>query len=284
MTKDEFIGFCAEYAAGSLEGDDLGRFEGYLRNADREDLKTFSEMMDVTSMLPLALERRSPPASVKQQLMQRIQSPIRATASARERTGDLAEKYPSPVSGGRRSWLPFGVTFVALAMILGFSLYVVRLMGTIDRQDQQLVEVGKQNTELATQIVALKDELSRKEELLKVLSSKHIEITIMNGLDVNPVGYGKILWDPERATAILQVANLPNIPSDKDYQLWVIKDKPISAGIFSVSGKDDNFFKIENLAVTNPKEISAFAITLEPKGGVPQPTGAMYMAGSPKKL
>lgn len=284
MTKDEFIGFCAEYAAGSLEGDDFRRFEEYLRSADQEDLKVLSEMLAVASMLPLALERQSPAPRIKEQLMQRIQVSGRAAASVRERTEGLAGKYAPPVPGIRRSWLPFGVTFVALAMILGFSLYMVRLMGTIDRQDQQLVEVGKEKTELATQIVALKDELSRKEELLKVLSSRQIEITIMNGLDVNPVGYGKILWDPERATAILQVANLPNIPSDKDYQLWVIKDKPISAGVFAVSGKNDDFFKIENLAVTNPKEISAFAITLEPKGGVPQPTGAMYMAGSPKKL
>jgi anti-sigma-K factor RskA len=33
--------------------------------------------------------------------------------------------------------------------------------------------------------------------------------------------------------------------------------------------------------VTNPREIAAFAVTLEPKGGMPQPTGAMYMKGSP---
>ena len=72
MTKDEFIGLCAEYAAGSLEGDDLRRFEEYLQSADREDLKVLSEMLGVASMLPLALERQTPPPRVKQQLMQQI--------------------------------------------------------------------------------------------------------------------------------------------------------------------------------------------------------------------
>ncbi len=105
----------------------------------------------------------------------------------------------------------------------------------------------------------------------------------MDGLKVNPVGYGKIIWDPEKRSAILQVSNLPAVPSDKDYQLWVIKDKkPISVGVFAVNDTMSNFFKIENLAVTNPKEIAAFAVTLEPKGGMPQPTGDMYMMGAPR--
>ena len=275
---------CAEHAAGSLEGGDLRSFAEFLRTAGPEDWNALSEMVGVASMLPLALERLSPPERVKQQLMQRIQASVRASTSVRERTDGLTAQYSPPMPGAKHSWLPFGITVAALVMILGFSLYVVRLMGTIDRQDQHLVTVEKEKQELATQIVVLRDELSRKEELLKILSSRQIEITILSGLEVNPVGYGKILWDPERATAILQVANLPNVPSDKEYQLWVIKDKPISAGVFAVSNANDNFFRIEHLAVTNPKEISAFAITLEPKGGVPQPTGSMYMAGSPKKL
>lgn len=284
MTKDEFIELCAAYAAGSLEGEDRRRFEEYLRNADREELEMLSELAGLASMLPFGLERKSPPPHIKEQVIQRIRTSAHAETSAQKRTGDLAGKYLPPQAGTRHRWLPLGITVVAIAMIAGFSLYVVRLMGTIDNQNSQIVGIQKEKTELVAQIVALKNDLSRKEEMLKVLSSKQIEMTIMNGLDVNPVGYGKILWDPERATAILQVANLPNIPPDKDYQLWVIKDKPISAGVFVVSGTEENFFKIENLAVTNPREISAFAVTLEPKGGVPQPTGAMYMMGSPKKL
>ncbi len=284
MTQNEFIELCAGYATGSLNDEDRERFEVYLRNAGREELEMLSELTGLASMLPLGLEQKSPPTHIKEQLIQRIQTTARAETSAQERTGDLAGRYFPPQAGTRPRWLPLGITVVALAMIAGFSLYVVRLMGTIDNQNRQIVVIQKEKAELVTQIVALKNDLSRKEELLKVLSSKQIEMTMLNGLEVNPVGYGKILWDPERATAILQVANLPNIPPDKDYQLWVIKDKPISAGVFAVSGNEENFFKIENLAVTNPGEISAFAVTLEPKGGVPQPTGAMYMIGSPKKL
>ena len=225
-----------------------------------------------------ALDRKAPPAHVKEELMQKIRLSAHAEDAVRKRTADISIGVPAP----RRNWIPVSVA-VALGMIALFSIFALRLLNTIDEQNKKLVSVQDERQQLQTRLLALKDELTRKEELLKVLASKRIEITVMNGLKTSPVSYGKIIWDPEKKTAILQVSNLPPVPSDKDYQLWVIKDKkPISAGVFSVNNSEPNYFKIENLAVTNPKEIGAFAVTLEPKGGVPQPTGEMYIAGSPK--
>ncbi len=298
MTPEEFKELSADYAAGALEGEELRRFERHLMVASREELQHLAELMGLVSLLPLTLRQQTPPARVKQQVMQKIQLSAWAKNSAERRTREFTGNAGSSEENGipaarpvtttvsvpeRRSWLTFGITFVALAMIIGFSMFVVRLMGTIDEQNQQLVSVENEKQELQTQLVALKDELQRKQEILNVLAAKQVEIAVMNGLDVHPVGYGKIIWDPERKRAILQVSNLPAIPSDKDYQLWVVKGKqPISAGVFAIHDTESNYFKIENLAVTDPKEIAAFAVTLEPKGGVPQPTGAMYMAGAPR--
>ncbi|MFN0158121.1 MAG: anti-sigma factor domain-containing protein [Bacteroidota bacterium] len=301
MTPEEFKELSADYAVGALEGESLKRFENHLMVASREEFQHLAELLGVAAMLPLVLKKQEPPVRVKQQVMQKIQLSSWAKDSVERRTKELTDNVgtdmnesdmitPRPVTTSppvavpeRRSWLTFGITFVALAMIIGFSVFMVRLMGTIDEQNKQLVSVGNEKQELQTQLVALKDELQRKQEILNVLAAKQVEIAVMNGLDVHPVGYGKIIWDPERKRAILQVSNLPAIPSDKDYQLWVVKGKqPISAGVFVVHDAESNYFKIENLAVTDPKEIAAFAVTLEPKGGVPQPTGAMYMAGAPR--
>lgn len=76
---------------------------------------------------------------------------------------------------------------------------------------------------------------------------------------------------------------MPTIPSNKDYQLWAIKGKkPTSAGVFSVSSEKqkENFFQVLNLAVRDRRDVDAFAVTLEPKGGLPQPSGPMYLLGS----
>ncbi|MDX1585868.1 MAG: anti-sigma factor, partial [Balneolaceae bacterium] len=93
--------------------------------------------------------------------------------------------------------------------------------------------------------------------------------------------YGKVIWDPASNRALLQVSNLPAVPSDKDYQLWIIKNnKPVSAGVFAVNDPArDSFFKIEKMTASE-RAADAFAITMEPKGGMPQPTGDMYLMGN----
>ncbi len=278
MDREQFIQQSSEYALGALHEDELREFETYLSRASEQELEILSELTSTASLLPLSLQRKTPSPHVKQQLMQKISLSARAHEAAKNRTETLSSVAPSRT----RNWIPWGIAAL-LAMAAGFSLFVFKLMGTIDRQNIQLVTVEEQKQELQTRLVALKDELTRRDEQMKVLSAKHIHITVMDGLKAMPVAYGKIIWDPEKRSAILHVSHLPAVPTDKDYQLWVIKNKkPISAGVFAVHDNDANFFKIENLAAVNPKEINAFAVTLEPKGGMPQPTGDMYMMGAPK--
>ncbi|MEK7250033.1 MAG: anti-sigma factor [Bacteroidota bacterium] len=278
MDREEFIQLSSEYALGALEGDELRKFEAYLKTASKQELEILSELTSTASLIPLALERSTPSPAVKQSLMQKINLSSRGHEAVRQRTEILTQHAPART----RNWIPWGIA-ASLAMVAVFSLFVIKLMGTIEKQNRQLAVVEQEKQELQTRLVSLRDDLTRKNEQLKVLSAKQIHISIMDGLKVNPIGYGKIIWDPEKRSAILQVSNLPAVPSDKDYQLWVIKGKkPISAGVFAVNDTSSNFFKIENLAVTNPKEIAAFAVTLEPKGGMPQPTGDMYMMGAPR--
>ncbi len=277
MEREEFNQLSSAYALGCLTGDEIQLFETYLATASAEEKEILTELVATASLLPIGLEKTNPPAAIKRQLMQKINLSARAQEAVRHRI-DSAEQLPRQT----RNWIPWGIA-ASLAMVGVFSFFVFRLMGTIELQNERIVLVEQEKKEIAIRLVALRDELTRKDEQLKVLSAKQIHITMMDGLKVNPVGYGKIIWDPEKGTAILQVSHLPAVALDKDYQLWVIKDKkPISAGVFAVNDTSSNFFKIQNMAVTDPKEIAAFAVTLEPKGGMPQPTGDMYMMGAPK--
>ena len=68
--------------------------------------------------------------------------------------------------------------------------------------------------------------------------------------------------------------DLPPIPSDKDYQLWFLPEtkgaKPVSAGILAPGPGGSQFGSIPIPA--DLKKINGAAISLEPKGGSPQPT------------
>jgi len=280
VNKEEFENLSAAYALGTLSGEELRQFEEYLRSASEEERAEVQELKSTSAMLPLALERHAPPQGTREKMREKIRLTASAERSVRERTAGLpgsARPSHRPVR-----WAALGV-LAALAVVS--VIVILRMSSTIDSQKADLTNSAQRIGELSAQVTELKGELARKEELLKILASERIAITLMNGLKVNPFGFGKVIWDPEKRTAILQVSRLPSTPSNKDYQLWVIRGKtPVSAGVFAISDTTANFFKIEGLAVADPREVSAFAVTLEPKGGVSAPTGDMYLAGSPTRL
>jgi anti-sigma-K factor RskA len=272
MTKLEFIELCPAFALGALEAEERSRFLDALAVADEEMLTAFAEATQAAENLSLATPSAVPSATVKDRLMAEIKPHV---VSIRK-----------PQKPAENSWLdrlfeafnPPRLRFVAPALVLlslGLVSYTIYLRNTLGRQSVALK--GS-----AQRIVALEDSLSQKNAMLAVLSSKDMHLVSMSGLDVNPSGYGKILWDPVRKIAVLHVS-LPPEAADKDYQLWVIRDKkPVDAGVFQVrySGQDGALYKIDHLVETDKNHINAFAVTLEPKGGVPQPTGKMYLLGS----
>jgi anti-sigma-K factor RskA len=67
-------------------------------------------------------------------------------------------------------------------------------------------------------------------------------------------------------------------PDDKSYQLWVVpmEGSPISAGVFNPATSDTAHWMSKVPEGIAPK---MFAITLEPAGGMPQPTGPMVLVG-----
>ena len=89
-----------------------------------------------------------------------------------------------------------------------------------------------------------------------------------------------MVWDSSSQTGVVTGKNMPRPASNEDYQLWVLDDqyqKPVDAGVVSVDEKG------AMKAMFKPKQkisdTSKFAISLEPKGGMPQPSGKIVMQG-----
>ena len=79
---------------------------------------------------------------------------------------------------------------------------------------------------------------------------------------------GLLVYDGELASA----------PAAKSYQLWLVPaaGKPISADVFNpVSGRADHW----RITLGRGLKPKMFAVTIEPSGGVPQPTGPMVLIG-----
>jgi anti-sigma-K factor RskA len=122
-------------------------------------------------------------------------------------------------------------------------------------------------------------DLKAKEAELAWLKDPRVQLALLKGLESNPTAKAKLLWDPESKQGILWVSGLPPLPLEKSYELWAfVGDQPVPAGTFDARADGATVIPIsreENLGEAPVK----FAVSIEPKGGVPKPTGAIVLVG-----
>jgi len=88
-----------------------------------------------------------------------------------------------------------------------------------------------------------------------------------------------VAWDPRRNQGVISLQNLPPPPAGRDYQLWVLDPKapaPVSAGVLTVDTASRRF-TVGPIGSEGP----GFAVSLEPSGGQPAPSGPILFAVPP---
>ena len=118
-----------------------------------------------------------------------------------------------------------------------------------------------------------------EKDLDMVVQNPNVKMAAMKGLEVSPASFATVYWDTTSKDVYLQINNLPQPASDKQYQLWALFDgKPIDVGMIendSFTGEKKLLLQMKNVGGAQ-----AFAITLEKKGGNPTPQGSMYVLGN----
>lgn len=276
--KEQFEELSAAYALGALDAEELAIFEEALAAGGEEYQKIFRESIGVSYLINTGIKKVAPSPLIKAKLLKKVYRSGKSSFSF-----SLAFEQLALTLGFGRPSFGLVVSFLLLIVTGEIGTYAYFLYNELDQAEQQITIFESKIQEQQLRLISITSDLNLKEQILNVLRSPKIEMVIMNGQEINPSGYGKIIWDPARNIAILHVSKLPSAPSDKDYQLWFMdKDqKPVSAGVFSVAKENENYFKVSEIPMPEKKDITAFSVTIEPKGGVPQPTGAMYLLGSP---
>ena len=122
-------------------------------------------------------------------------------------------------------------------------------------------------------------DLKARETELAWLKDPRVQVALLKGLESNPAARAKLLWNPGTKQGILWVNGLPPLPLEQSYELWAfVGDQPVPAGTFDARPEGATVIPIskeENLGEAPVK----FAVSIEPKGGVPKPTGAIVLVG-----
>jgi len=120
-------------------------------------------------------------------------------------------------------------------------------------------------------------ERERLTALIETVGAPAARAVVLAGAEGVPSARGRAFVEPVGQRIVLLVYDLPPPPPGRTYQLWTIEaGKPASAGIFATSEAG----RARHAIATAERLGDALflAVTVEPEGGVPQPTGPIVMA------
>ncbi|HZM68764.1 MAG TPA: anti-sigma factor, partial [Candidatus Cryosericum sp.] len=229
-----------------------------------------AEAEAVLGHLPFVLAPERPPASVREELLRRVAaSPRRRQAAGLEPGASTERPLAAPWRAGL--WRP------ALAAIAAALLTALGLSASFERSRQALrVRLDAQDREIAR----LHETVQSAGETLRVLRSPAVRVVALSGTKEQPQAAGRIFWDQSRRTWHFYAAALRSPGAGRTYQLWFITpaQEKISAGTFDVDASGEG-----SLEVPLPPGLDVVALAAvsdEPAGGSPQPTGSIHLAGA----
>lgn len=194
----------------------------------------------VANLLPFAVEPRDPPASLETRLIARIRA--ERTAADRSRMSRTAWQ-----SMARR-----GLPLAAAALLL--------------------IGLGSWNIRLQTELTHQRSEAA----LLAHAETRDLTAGPAGG----EIAHGRAYLDLRTDRVLVAVSRLPELPADREYQLWFVRPDGgrDSGGTFQVRGDGDGL-----IFASAPAGLGAYGrigITVEPAGGSPAPTTPNVVGGA----
>jgi anti-sigma-K factor RskA len=175
---------------------------------------------------------------------------------------------PSPAARARR-WVPW-LAAAAIVAVAGIGAALVR---ALDRNaDLEARYVGARAS-----LDSLRVELADRDQLVGALTGERVRVVELTAATPR-APYARMFWDQATDRWTFVAHNLPAPPAGRTYQLWLVTPtSKISAGTFTPRAGQAVVRATYALARDS---LQAVAVTEEPAGGVPQPTGPMVIVGA----
>ncbi len=269
------------YALGALDGEDLRDLETHLATGCEVCRRELDLWQGDLEQLAASVEPVTPSDETRQRVRRLAGSASQASVALPSAANENEVPTAMPFRAGRRPRPARWALLAAAASVLVTA-------GSLWRQAQlgnELDRLGAERDRQALQISALDQQLGlaraesqRMAESLAIISAPGAQAVRLAGLGPTPQASGHTFVSPERGEAVFYAANLPAPAPGKTYQLWWIQDgKPVSAGVFGVDAKGSGSLRVAH--VPPSRQIQAWAVTVEPEGGLPAPTGDVVLKG-----
>jgi anti-sigma-K factor RskA len=254
-----------EYALGQLSQTDRRDVEAHVRECElcSADLRELTVVMEALAYSP---DPVTPPPALKQRVLSSLASlPQEPPRSAPESN---VVALPSRDAVIRRGVHPGWLAAAAL-VILAFVVD--------DVQEAQAATAEAQAT-----VVELRSQLDlnakQADLVVSILTARDMRPIEMSGQENATASAARAYWSPTRGL-LIAADNLPVPPPGRIYQVWVIGGGgPMSAGLLGEQGSARGLLIAPPPAGAAPGTVTV-AVTDEPPGGLPAPTGTIRLAG-----
>ena len=249
------------HALGSLEEPEAAAVRAHLDAGCPNCAAELAGLGATLAELPFALPAEDAPARVKSRLLAAVHE-------------ERAESGPLPSPSARGLWVR-AVPLAAAASLVAAVLTGAIVTRSFGRQTEALrSQVRFQKERLA----ALEEQSRRTRDTILLLRSPGSKVIDLQGQEESADSAARVFWDRRRGKWTLYADRLPPAGAGRTYQLWLVTDQAkISAGTFDPSTGEE-----ATGDVTVPPEagvVVAAAVTPEPEGGSPQPTGKILLLG-----
>jgi anti-sigma-K factor RskA len=268
-----FTDLVAAHALGALDEEERVGLERHLAAGCAVCEPELAAMERVVEGIALSAPAVEPREEARRGVIEKATAPVLKAPVPLRRPGSAAA---GAGTGIRRSWAI--AASAALLLLAGWGVLA----------QQRLQRAERDRAALATDLAAARAELSRtaaqltrgeveRAALLRhlsVLGASRLQQVQLAALPPAPSANGRMFVDPGSGEALFSASGLPALPSNRTYQLWFIAEgKPVSAGTFDVGPRGQGQLLVE---AALPGDV-VWAVTVEPAGGVPQPTGEMVL-------
>ncbi len=202
------------------------------------------------------------PASVKTAIMSIIEKDVKI-----EKAEAPVISLQKAIESKSNSWKWLAAASIVISLSLGTMWYLnYQEMVTVKNQ---LASTQADMEKMDQEMTVLSVEQEKSMEYRKVLAQLDTKNIAMSGTAMEPDAKIHIMWNENNKMAVLKSVAIQDIPTEMQLQLWAIADgKPVSLGVFDVA----DLKEMSDPFSVDASKISAFAITIEKRGGSEQPT------------
>lgn len=185
-----------------------------------------------------------------------------------------ADLPPARAVSSRWPWLAAAAAaLVAVVSSLGW----IGARGEIGRLQATIASLQANAAALLNVRAEFDRERSDRERAVAILRASDVHSAALAGVAPATAARGRAYVSASRGM-FFAAEGLPPLAAGRTYQLWtIVGGKPVSHGVFGLEADG----RAQVLGQAPPGPVDAIAVTIEPAGGVPAPTGDKVLLGVP---